>query len=143
MKLTVGKISHEYSETEAGIVIRQSVGEGVVVNEGTEVDLVISDGPKVVTYTGSVSGSITASDEEFLANGKNVVVTAYINDGSGSHEVVSVEVATVDKASISLSGSVTGLAAADGNISISVIDSDGVDVTAYYRNSLTLTFTQE
>lgn len=143
VKLTVGKISHEYSETEAGIVIRQSVGEGVVVNEGTEVDLVISDGPKVVTYTGSVSGSITASDEEFLANGKNVVVTAYINDGSGSHEVVSVEVATVDKASISLSGSVTGLAAADGNISISVIDSDGVDVTAYYRNSLTLTFTQE
>ena len=57
--------------------------------------------------------------------------------------MVSVEVATVDKASISLSGSVTGLAAADGNISISVIDSDGVDVTAYYRNSLTLTFTQE
>ena len=143
VKLTVGKISHEYSETEAGIVIRQSVGEGVVVNEGTEVDLVISDGPKVVTYTGSVSGSITASDEDFLANGKNVVVTAYINDGSGSHEVVSVEVATVDKASISLSGSVTGLAAADGNISILVIDSDGVDVTAYYRNSLTLTFTQE
>ena len=144
VKLSLGKVSHEYSDSEAGVVIRQSYAVDTVVNEGTAIDIVVSDGQKVVTYTGSVSGSISASDEEFLALENGVSATVYITDGTGSHQVINVDVSAADKANISISGSVTGLSASDGAVTIEVVDSTtGADVTAYYHNSLTLTFTQE
>ena len=144
VKLTLGKVSHEYSDSEAGVVIRQSYAVDTVVNEGTAVDIVVSDGQKVVTYTGSVSGSISASDVDFLALENGVSATVYITDGTGSHQVINLDVSAADKANISISGSVTGLSASDGAVTIEVVDSTtGADVTAYYHNSLTLTFTQE
>ena len=144
VKLTLGKVSHEYSDSEAGVVIRQSYAVDTVVNEGTAVDIVVSDGQKVVTYTGSVSGSISASDPDFLALENGVSATVYITDGTGSHQVINLDVSAADKANISISGSVTGLSASDGAVTIEVVDSTtGADVTAYYHNSLTLTFTQE
>ena len=143
VKLSVGKVSHEHSDTEAGVVIRQSVAENTSVDEGTKIDLVVSDGPQVITYTGSVAGSITASDPDFLMDDKGVTVTVYITDGTGSYEVATQAVSAADKASISISGKVTGLTASDGTVTISVKDDTDVDVTGYYRNSLTITFSPE
>ena len=143
VKLSVGSVSREHSDVEAGVVIRQSIAENTTVDEGTKIDLVVSDGPQVVTYTGTVAGSITASDPEFLENELGVTVTVYITDGTGSYEAATQAVAAADKASISISGKVTGLSASDGTVTISVKDDLDEDVTAYYRNSLTITFSPE
>jgi len=143
VKLSVGTVTHEHSDSEKGIVIRQSIAKGSEVEEGTKVDIVVSDGPQVITYTGSISGSITASDPEFLENEMGVTAVAYITDGNGSHQVTSVTASSADKASISISGKVTGLASSDGTVSVTVTDDGGTDVTAYYRNTLTITFTPE
>ena len=72
-----------------------------------------------------------------------VTAVAYITDGSGSHQVASLDVASADKASISISGKVTGLTSSDGTVTVTVTDDSGADVTAYYRNTLTITFTPE
>jgi beta-lactam-binding protein with PASTA domain len=48
--LHIGDITHEYSDTvEAGAVIRQTVLAGTLVDEGSSVDLVISDGIQPVS----------------------------------------------------------------------------------------------
>ena len=143
VKLSVGTVTHEHSDSEKGIVIRQSIATGSEVEEGTKVDIVVSDGPQIITYTGSISGSITASDPDFLETDMGVTAVAYITDGSGSHQVASLDVASADKASISISGKVTGLTSSDGTVTVTVTDDSGADVTAYYRNTLTITFTPE
>lgn len=49
--LNIGNISEEYSDSvDAGNVISQSVSSGKYVDKGTKVDLVISKGPKTVSY---------------------------------------------------------------------------------------------
>ena len=144
VNLSVGNVTHENSDdVESGLVIRQSQPEGTEVEEGTKIDVVISDGPKVVTYTGSVSGSVSTSASEVMDTPEGVTVVVYISDSDGDHQVTSASVDVLDKGSISLSGSVNGLNSSDGTIKISVISSGGEDVTQYYQNSLTLTFTPE
>ena len=143
VNLSVGNVTHENSDTEAGLVIRQSKEEGAEVEEGTSIDIVISDGPKVVTYTGSVSGSVSTSAGEVMNTPEGVTVVAYISDANGDHQVASVSVDASEKGNVSLAGSVEGLSASDGTIKISVVTSGGEDVTQYYQNSLTLTFTPE
>ena len=144
VNLSVGNVTHENSDdVESGLVIRQSQPEGTEVEEGTKIDIVISDGPKVVTYTGSVSGSVSTSASEVMDTPEGVTVVVYISDSDGDHQVTSASVDVLDKGSISLSGSVNGLNSSDGTIKISVISSGGEDVTQYYQNSLTLTFTPE
>ena len=144
VNLSVGNVTHENSDdVESGLVIRQSQPEGTEVEEGTKIDIVISDGRKVVTYTGSVSGSVSTSASEVMDTPEGVTVVVYISDSDGDHQVTSASVDVLDKGSISLSGSVNGLNSSDGTIKISVISSGGEDVTQYYQNSLTLTFTPE
>ncbi|MBQ9871094.1 MAG: Stk1 family PASTA domain-containing Ser/Thr kinase [Eubacterium sp.] len=144
VNLSVGNVTHENSDdVESGLVIRQSQPEGTEVEEGTKIDIVISDGPKVVTYTGSVSGSVSTSASEVMDTPEGVTVVVYISDSDGDHQVTSASVDVLDKGSISLSGSVNGLNSSNGTIKISVISSGGEDVTQYYQNSLTLTFTPE
>ena len=96
-----------------------------------------------MTYTGSVSGSVSTSASEVMDTPEGVTVVVYISDSDGDHQVTSASVDVLDKGSISLSGSVNGLNSSDGTIKISVISSGGEDVTQYYQNSLTLTFTPE
>lgn len=49
--LSVGNVTTEHSSSVAeGKVIRQSVGSGTTVDQGTRVDLVISSGPETVYY---------------------------------------------------------------------------------------------
>ena len=143
VKLSVGNVSHENSDTEAGLVISQSKSEGTEVEEGTSIDIVVSDGPKVVTYTGSVSGSVSTSASEVMDTPEGVTIVAYITDSDGDHQVASASVDASDKGSISLTGSVKGLSSSDGSVKIYATTSGGEDVTGYYQNSLTLTFTPE
>ena len=143
VKLSVGNVSHENSDTEAGLVISQSKSEGTEVEEGTSIDIVISDGPKVVTYTGSVSGSVSTSAPEVMNTPEDVTIVVYITDGEGSHQVASATADASGKGNISLSGSVSGLNNSDGSVRISATTSGGEDVTEYYQNSLTLTFSPE
>jgi len=142
-KLTLGNVSHENSDTEAGLVIRQNPSDGSSVEEGTKVDIVISDGPKVVTYTGTVSGSISTSASEVMDSPESVTVTVYISDGDGDHQVASQSADVNSKDSISLSGTVNGLKHSDGRIRFTVTSSGGSDVTEYYQNSLSLSLTPE
>ena len=106
-------------------------------------DIVVSEGPKTVTYTGTVSGSISTNDESFIQSDEGVTVTVYIADSEGYHQVASAQVGPTEKASISLAGSVSQLVSSDGSISLEVTSSSGADVTDLYSNSLTLTFKPE
>lgn len=142
-KLSLGNVTHQNSDTEAGLVISQSHPEGTSVPEGTSIDIVISDGPKIVTYKGSVSGSVTTSAAEVMDSPESVTVTVYITDADGDHQVA-VEAADVNgKDSISISGSVNGLKYSDGHVKISVVSSSGLDLTQYYQNSLSVSLTPE
>ena len=142
-KLSLGNVTHQNSDTEAGLVISQSHPEGTSVPEGTSIDVVISDGPKIVTYKGSVSGSVTTSAAEVMDSPESVTVTVYITDADGDHQVA-VEAADVNgKDSISISGSVNGLKYSDGHVKISVVSSSGLDLTQYYQNSLSVSLTPE
>ncbi|MCR4838319.1 MAG: Stk1 family PASTA domain-containing Ser/Thr kinase [Eubacterium sp.] len=143
VKLSLGNVSHQNSDTEAGLVISQSHPEGTSVPEGTSIDIVISDGPKIVTYKGSVSGSISTSDSEVMDSPESVTVTVYISDSDGDHQVASESADVNSKDSISISGSINGLKYSDGHVKFTVISSSGMDVTQYYRDSLSLSLTPE
>ena len=103
----------------------------------------ISDGPKIVTYKGSVSGSISTSDSEVMDSPESVTVTVYISDSDGDHQVASESADVNSKDSISISGSINGLKYSDGHVKFTVISSSGMDVTQYYRDSLSLSLTPE
>lgn len=46
LKLKLGKQKEEFSDTEAGYIIRQGLSVGTTVEEGTKVDITVSKGPK-------------------------------------------------------------------------------------------------
>lgn len=46
LKLKLGKQKEEFSDTEAGYIIRQSLSIGTTVEEGTRVDITVSKGPQ-------------------------------------------------------------------------------------------------
>lgn len=143
VKLSLGNVTHQNSDSEAGTVISQSPAENTQVEEGSKVDIVISDGPKVVTYKGSVSGSISTSASEVMDSPESVTVTVYISDANGDHQVASETVDVNGKERINLSGSIEGLTASDGKVKFTVVSSGGTDVTQYYQNSLSLSLTPE
>lgn len=143
VKLSLGNVTHQNSDSEAGTVISQSPVENTQVEEGSKVDIVISDGPKVVTYKGSVSGSISTSASEVMDSPESVTVTVYISDANGDHQVTSETVDVNGKERINLSGSIEGLTASDGKVKFTVVSSGGTDVTQYYQNSLSLSLTPE
>ena len=132
-------VSYEFnSDVASGLVIRQSVPAKTEVKEGTTIDIVISNGAETKTYKGTVSGSISTTDE-VLAN-STVTVNVYINDDAGYHLAYTV---TQSGASIPVSGSAGGLEYNNGTVSYTVVNSDGADVSTMYTKSLTLSYENE
>ena len=75
--LSVGNVTTEHSSSVAeGKVIRQSVGSGTTVDQGTRVDLVISSGPETVYYSFSRNLSLNEDVPVYVvlrdANGKEL-----------------------------------------------------------------------
>ncbi len=141
VKLVVGNVTYEYnSNVTSGNVIRQSISGGTQTKEGTSVDIVISKGPETVKYTGSVKGSISASNSSFLTDSSVVVVTVYINDANGQHQVAQNTVNGTAAASMNVSGSSDGLTANNGTVSFTVVDSAGNNLSSYYTSNLTLSY---
>ncbi|MBQ1326430.1 MAG: Stk1 family PASTA domain-containing Ser/Thr kinase [Eubacterium sp.] len=141
-KLSVGNVTYEHSDSvEKGLVISQSVGSGNQVNEGTSVDLVISDGPAAKTYTGVISGSIK-NNNVAAYTGKNVTVTVYIIDGDGVHTAAATT-ASGESQTIPIDGSVSGLSFNNGRVQVEAKDSEGNDVSGDFSQSLTLTFSED
>ncbi len=137
--LKLGNVSYEFnSDVASGLVIRQSVPAKTEVKEGTTIDIVISNGAETKTYKGTVSGSISTTDE-VLAN-STVTVNVYINDDAGYHLAYTV---TQSGASIPVSGSAGGLEYNNGTVSYTVVNSDGADVSTMYTKSLTLSYENE
>ena len=138
-KLSVGDISYEFSsDVEQGKVISQSVAAETEVKEDTSIGLVISKGPESKTFSGTVTGNITSDDAEYAE--MQVTVNVYISDDEGNHQVFQT---TTKGASIGVSGSVGGLTYNNGQIIFTVIDEEGADVTAFFSQSLTLTYSEE
>lgn len=141
-KLSVGEVTHEHSDSvEKGLVISQSVSSGNEVNEGTTVDLVVSDGPAAKTYTGVISGSVKNNNVAAYA-GKEVTVTVYIIDGDGVHTAAATT-ASGESQTIPIDGSVSGLSFNNGRVQVEAKDSEGNDVSADFSQSLTLTFSED
>jgi len=71
--LTVTSVSNEYSDTiAAGNVISQSIAAGKYVDAGTNISLVISNGPKTTYY--KFSDEITAPGDSSNVTGANIVL---------------------------------------------------------------------
>ncbi len=141
-KLSLGEVTHEHSDSvEKGLVISQSVGSGNQVNEGTTVDLVVSDGPAAKTYTGVISGSVK-NNNVAAYTGKEVTVTVYIIDGDGVHTAAATT-ASGESQTIPIDGSVSGLSFNNGKVQVEAKDSEGNDVSADFSQSLTLTFSED
>ena len=137
--LTVGSVTYEFnSDVEEGQVIRQSVAANTQVKEGTVVDFVISNGPESKTYTGTVTGTVSTSDETLMAT--NVTVTVFINDTDGYHQVYT---STQVGSTFDIEGSAGGLGYNNGSVSFTVVDAEGNDVSNMYSKSLTLSYENE
>ncbi len=144
LNLKVGAVTYEYnSEVPAGQVISQSIAPGTPTKEETAVDYVVSKGAKTVTYTGSVSGSVSTSDAEMLQTLAGATVTVYINDDAGSHQVFQTTVGPDQAGNIEVYGDCTGLTGNNGTVSFTVVDAGGNDITASYSKMLVLTYKDE
>lgn len=150
LKLAVGNVSHENSDTvEKGLVIRQSIAEGTEVNEGTSVDIVISDGKKEVKYTGSVSGSISISGNsqeaiDYINAASSVTVEVYLNAGNATYTLYQNTLTGATSFPLTVSGSEQNLSVREGTVSFRVIDNDTqADITSYFTSSLSSSFSPQ
>lgn len=139
-KLSAGATSHSYSDTvPAGSVISQNPVSGTMVDEGTTVDYVISDGPepKATTYTANITGSVTCNNPDL--DGQAVTIQIQFNG-----ETVAEKPATVISGqATSVSGSKTGLAQQSGSATVVILDSAGNNVTASFSPNLSTSYTAE
>lgn len=142
--LVVGDVNEVYnSDVAQGQVIDQTIAGGTETKEGTKVGLTVSKGPETKTYNGSVTGTITVNDGANLV-GPTYTVTAYISDESGLHKATTVQVDAASATSITLAGSVGGLASDTGTVYFSVInDATQEDISQYYSSNLTVNYRQE
>ncbi len=137
--LTVGEVTYEYnSSIPAGEVISQSIAADTEVKEGTVIGFVISKGVEKKSYTGKVSGTIFTDDEELAET--TVTVTVYISDAGGVHQVYA---STESGGSIDVGGSLADLQYNDGTVTFVVMTVENEDVSAYYSQSLTLTYEEQ
>ncbi|MBO4591757.1 MAG: PASTA domain-containing protein [Eubacterium sp.] len=140
-KLQVGDIEYEYSsDVEEGKVIRQTVPAGTEVKEGTSVSFVISKGAEEKSYKGTVSGSIVANDFDNEEERLNLNVNVYISDNDGNHLVFQT---TTKNTHIDVSGEIAGLKYNNGQILFTVVDEEGADCTAFFSQSLKLSYSEE
>lgn len=141
----VGSSTTAYDDTvEAGLVISQTINANTTVEEGTTVSYVISQGPEKITYQASFSGSITNSSYDFETSG-NVTVTVTYTIGDATYTLYS-GAAGVDTFPLDLSASnpITGLSTNTGSFNISIVDSEGNNVTGNFNTGgVSASFTQE
>ena len=112
-----------------------------MVDEGTTVDYVISDGPepKATTYTASVSSTVTYSGGDL--DGQSVTIIVLFN----GEEINRVQFNSLTAgASIQVSGSKTGLSQASGSASLKILNAGNDDVTGSFGGTTpTATYTAE
>lgn len=134
-KLNVGNTSHSYDDTiPAGNIISQNPQSGTMVDEGTAVDYVISDGPepKATTYTANVSGNVTYNGGREDLEGQSVTIQLQFDN-----EKIGAETSfgpLTSGAATSVSGSKSGLSNAGGKVSVKIYF-NGEDVTQYFSFS--------
>ncbi|MDE5873908.1 MAG: PASTA domain-containing protein, partial [Lachnospiraceae bacterium] len=145
MKLVVGTIKHEYSDTvPEGQVIRQEITSGTTLKEGDTIGFTISDGPepKVTTYTAHISGVLTCSDPAL--DGQAVTIQLYYN---GSQVSTQPDVTVVNGTSYNITATIPGLSNKDSSASVSVkcYDGGGNDVTSAFpvTTPITISYTEE
>ena len=80
--LQVGEVTQEFSEQPVGIVLRQSPPEGIFVQQGGSVDLVVSEGIEQTVVPGEVVGRDREEAEALLAEAKLVVGDVVTVDGN-------------------------------------------------------------
>ncbi len=140
VKLNAGTASHSYHDTiPAGNIISQNPVSGTMVDEGTSVDYVISDGPepKAATYTANISGNVTCNNPDL--DGQAVTIQVLFNG-----ETVSESTATVlSGQSVSISGSKKGLTEQSGSASVVILDASGSNVTGSFSPSISTSYTTE
>lgn len=140
VKLNVGNTTHSYHDTiPAGNIISQNPVSGTMVDEGTAVDYVISDGPepKATTYTAKISGSVACNNPDL--DGQAVTIQVTFNG-----ETVSESNATVlSGQSVSISGSKSGLSEQSGNANVVILDSSGNNITASFSPNISVSYTTE
>ena len=141
----VGNPSYEYSDdVKEGQVISQDPEVNTEVDEGTTVSYVVSKGPQKVTYSVSFSGSISNIEFDFDTFGSVTVDISY-TIGRQTFSVYSGKAGAGDFP-INIDGveGPTGLESNQGSFSVTITDSEGIDVTSSFNTGgLSATFTQE
>ncbi len=128
-KLSLGNVSRQHHDSvEKDRVISQSIGMNTKVEEGTSVDIVISDGPeeKVVTYNANISSTITCNDEAL--EGSAVTVQLLYNGAA----VYSQDVTVNYGGSYSVTQTVEGLTEKGGTADIVILNAEGANVTSAF-----------
>ncbi len=133
LKLTVGTISEEYSDTvEVGRVISQNPVQNTDAVEGDVVDFVISKGPepKETTYAANISATITYNGGELDGQ----AVTILINFNGETINTVTSD-ALVAGYSVNVSGTKSALTEQSGAAEIVIKDGAGNVVTSSFSIS--------
>ncbi len=133
LKLQVGTISQEYSDTVAeGLVISQSPLQSTDAVEGDIVDFVISKGPepKETTYAANISATITYSGTDLDGQ----AVTILVNFNGETVNTVTSD-ALVSGYSVTVSGSKAALTSQSGAAEIVIKDGAGNVVTGSFSIS--------
>lgn len=144
--LELGEVTEEYSdEVPEGQVIRQSTSANTTVQSGNKVDITISKGPeaKTTSYTASFSGTIENSSYTF-AEGETATVKLVFKYDGGKVSYTLLE-GVYDGASFPISLSkvkkISGLATNSGEIALTVISSNGTDISASFSaSSVSITY---
>lgn len=140
-KLSAGETSHSYSDTvPAGSIISQNPVSGTMVDEGTTVDYVISDGPepKATTYTANISGSVLCNNSDY--EGKAVTIRVLFNGEPVSpDQPFTVMLGTP----ADVSGTKTGLSQQSGTATVEIYDASGNNITASFSPSISISYTAE
>lgn len=141
----VGSPSYDYDDNvPEGEVISQDPVVNTELDEGATVTYVVSKGQKKVTYSVSFSGSISNVEFDFETFGNVNVSISYVI-GKESYSVYSGTVGEADLP-VSIDGLTgpTGLETNEGSFSVTITDSEGIDVTSSFNTgNLSATFTQE
>ena len=145
-KLELGEVTEEVSEdVEAGKVIRQSIAANTSVTAGNKVDITISKGTekKTSSYTASFSGDIENNGYTFEeGETANVKLVFNYDGGKTNYTLLKGEYEggafPIDVGSCE---NVTGLSKNTGSCTLTVISSNGTDISAYFTiSSVTITF---
>ncbi len=153
VNLTVGEITYEYSDkVENGLVIRQGISAKTTVNEGTAIDLVVSQGKKASVYTGELTGTVQCTNEAALENAASFVVECYMTVGGSRNAVFSRTIGSLAEFPLSVSGTLTDLSVNSGETSFSVTanmydseenTTDMIDVTDCFSANLQVSFKEQ